>query len=457
MNGANAVTQNNGEKLLRVLVFTLIISVMNATMFNVVLPVLSSEFQLIPSQVSWVLTSYMIVYAVGSVTFGKLADKFRLKDLLTFGLIFFALGSIIGLFASHYWMIIVGRILQATGASVIPATAMIVPVRYFTPEKRGRALGTTAIGLSLGAAIGPIVAGFVTSVANWRFLFVLPILALFTLPFFRKYLDDEKGVTKTIDFIGGALLAGTVSLLLLAVTQANWLLLLGGLGLLVLFLIRIRFAKEPFIQPSIFKNRQYSAGLMVAFAFTALNFGLPFISPQLLAHVHHLSPGNIGFYMFPAAICSALLGRLGGRLADHKGNPYLVAIGVASLVICFFFLSSFAGLSPIVFMIFLIFGNIGQTFMQIAMSNTISRTLQKEQIGVGMGLFSMLSFISGAVATTLIGKVLDFGIPSFQLNPFSQSQAALIYSNIFLVLAAMVVVVALPYYREFGKVSRRLS
>ncbi len=81
--------QQAGEKLLRVLVFTLIISVMNASMFNVVLPEISRQFQLSASQVSWIVTSYMIVYAIGSVTFGKLADKYRLKDLLTFGLIFF--------------------------------------------------------------------------------------------------------------------------------------------------------------------------------------------------------------------------------------------------------------------------------------------------------------------------------------------------------------------------------
>ncbi|MGX1830462.1 MFS transporter [Paenibacillus taichungensis] len=146
MQTNHSVQKNKGELLLGLLVFTLIISVMNATMFNIVLPNISKQFQISSSQASWIITGYMIVYAIGSVTYGKLTDRYSLKNLLTFGLLLFAIGSVIGLVASEYWMVIVGRVVQAAGASVIPAISMIVPVRYFTSERRGRALGTVAIG-----------------------------------------------------------------------------------------------------------------------------------------------------------------------------------------------------------------------------------------------------------------------------------------------------------------------
>lgn len=149
-------SSQNADKLLGVLVVTLIFSVMNGTMFNVALPEIGKEFNLVPSEVSWIMTSYMVVYAVGSIVMGKLADKYRLKDLLTYGLLIFALGSLLGLLATEYWVIILGRVIQAAGASVLPATAMIIPVRYFAPEKRGRALGTSAVGLALGNALGPL-------------------------------------------------------------------------------------------------------------------------------------------------------------------------------------------------------------------------------------------------------------------------------------------------------------
>lgn len=118
-------------------------------------------------------------------------------------------------------MLIVARLLQATGAAVIPATAMIVPVRYFSAEKRGRALGVTAIGLALGTALAPIISGLITGFASWRFLFVISMLPLIALPFFRKYLDDQRGEDQKFDFLGGLLLGGTVAFLLLSISQAN--------------------------------------------------------------------------------------------------------------------------------------------------------------------------------------------------------------------------------------------
>jgi DHA2 family metal-tetracycline-proton antiporter-like MFS transporter len=452
MNPTQEREHRHAERLLLVLVFTLILSVMNATMFNVALPVISAEFDLTPSAVSWMLGGYMIVYAIGSVTYGKLADKYRLKDLLTFGLLFFIAGSVVGLAATNYGMVIAGRLLQSAGASVIPATAMIIPVRYFPVEKRGRALGTTAIGLSLGAALGPIVSGLVSGLVNWRWLFALPVLTLFVLPFFRKYLDDETGSSRTIDLLGGVLLAGTVGTLLLAVTNASWPFLLLGLLLLVLFVLRIRSAKEPFVQLSVFRNKAYSLGLALAFVLTGLNFAIPYLAPQFLARLNDLSPLAIGFVLFPAAICSALLGRRGGKIADERGNRTLFAIAAVLLFVAFVSMSTVVGLSPIIVAVFLIFSYVGQTFIQIAMSNTVSQTLPKEQTGVGMGLFAMMNFIAGAAATAVIGKALDAGTTNVRLNPVPPAEAAL-FSNVFLCLAVMIVIVSVVYFVQFGSVA----
>jgi DHA2 family metal-tetracycline-proton antiporter-like MFS transporter len=91
--------KQNSRKILQIMFFTLVISVMNATIFHAVLSSISKEFALTSSQVSWMTTAYGIIYAFGSVTYGKLADRYRLKDLLTFGLIIMALGSLLGLAA----------------------------------------------------------------------------------------------------------------------------------------------------------------------------------------------------------------------------------------------------------------------------------------------------------------------------------------------------------------------
>jgi len=251
------------------------------------------------------------------------------------------------------------------------------------------------------------------------------------------------------------LLAGTVTVLLLGITSGKWLLFVAGWVLMILFLFRIRMAKEPFIKPTLFKNKNYTFGLVLAFLNTSLTFALPFMTPQFLAKLNHLSPAMIGLVMFPAALSSALMGRKGGKLADKKGNLLLVHTATSLLFVCYILLSSFVGSSPLLIIIFLIFGNLGQTFMSIALSNTISRTLTKEQTGVGMGLFAMLNFISGATATSLIGKLLDNNKTEFHFNPIIYNSAVFIYSNIFFVLALLIIVVAFLYSKQFGSTQQK--
>lgn len=446
--------QQTGEKIMRILVFTLTISMMSALMFNIVLPDISKEFDLSIAQASWFSSAYALIYAVGTVTYGKLADRFKLKNLLTFGLLVFALGSLVGLVSESFWLVLAGRCLQSVGASSIPAMSMLIPVRYFAPERRGSALGMTAMGLAIGSALGPILSVFIVSIAHWRWLFAVPLLILITIPFYRKYLGDEQpsGGGK-FDWIGGGLLAGTAGSLLLGITSGVWWLVAGGLAALAMFIVRIRSVAEPFIQPKLFKNKGYVLVLPITFLVNGMGLSLYFLSPLLLSEVHRLPSSWIGFAMVPAAVASAILGRKGGKLADSKGNPYLFYVSSGLLLACFALLSTFTGSSPLFIAVFLIFGNVGQSFILIALSNSISRTLPKEQVGVGMGLFFMLNFIAQGMATGIFSKIVDLG-SAVQWNPANKAADGFVYSNLFFVLAALQVVILLFYYRQFGREKR---
>ncbi|MFC0469152.1 MFS transporter [Halalkalibacter kiskunsagensis] len=448
------VSQQTGEKLMRIVMFTLVLSAMSVLMFNFVLPEISKAFDLTTAQVSWVTSSYALIYGIGTVIYGKLADRYKLKNLLTFGLLFFAVGSLIGLASQTFWMVLVGRCLQAVGAAAIPATAMLIPLRYFPPEKRGLAMGTAFVGLAIGSALGPVISALIVSVAHWRWLFCIPLLTLITLPFYRKHLGDEQGDPGKLDWVGGGFLATTVTLLLLGVTSGTWWFAIGGLLALALFIARIRSVSEPFVQPGLFTNKNYTLSLTIAFLISGIGFSLYFLSPLLLAHVHQLPPSWISIAMVPAAVASAILGRKGGKLADLRGNSYLFFVASGSLLTCFVLLSTFIGISPVFIAIFLIFGNVGQTFMMIAMSNSVSMALPKEQAGVGMGLLSMLNFISGGMASGVYGKVVDLGSDVYW-NPANIYPNGIIYSNIFLVLAAMHVGILMFYYFQFGRAKRK--
>jgi MFS transporter, DHA2 family, metal-tetracycline-proton antiporter len=426
-----------GKILMRLLLFTVMISSMSAMMFNVVLPAISEEFRLTLAEVSWLSSAYTIIYAFGTVTYGKLADRYQLKSLLTFGLSVFAAGSLVGLLSETFWMALFGRCLQSAGAAAIPAIALIIPVRYFPPERRGSALSTTAIGLALGGAIAPILSAIIVSFVNWRWLFLPSLLILLLVPLYRRYLEHEpKGAARSFDWLGGGLLAASIAMLLLGITNRSLWPLIAAAVSFILFLARIRRANEPFIEPLLLRSRSYIAAVLLAFMISGIGVSLFFLTPILLADIYRMEPAFIGYAMVPAAIVSSLLGRLGGRLADRKGNAYLFTIASLSIMACLACLSLFTGVSPIWVAFFLIFGYAGQSYMQIAMAKAVSTALPKEQVGVGMGLFSMIGFIGQGIAVGIYGIAAEQRT-LVSWNPLHGDPGSALFSNIYLILAAM--------------------
>ncbi|MCZ8517899.1 MULTISPECIES: MFS transporter [Paenibacillus] len=436
--------QPDSYAIIWVLAFAMVISVMNSTMFNVALPALRQEFGLTSSQVSWVVTVYIIIYAVGSVAYGKLADMFQLKNLITFGLLIFAAGSLIGLLSTGYWMIIVGRVFQSIGASVVPASSMLIPIRCISAENRGRALGITSSGMALGTAIGPVLAGFVIGLASWRYLFLISLLVLLAVPLFRKHLPEQPGTKGHADLPGGLLLAGSIAMLLLSITGRSWMYAAVTAVVFLLFVIRIRKAPHPFVDPAIFSNARYTAGLVIGCMVLALNLCVPYLVPQLLSSVQHLSSQQTGLVMFPGALVAALLGLVGGRIADARGNRFLFTLAFLLQISAYLLLILFTGALPAVIAVLLVVLNTGLTFAQITMANTVSRTLTGRQTGVGMGVYMMASFIAGAVGTTLIGAALDRG-----------AGAENVFSTLFIVFSIWIAVSAVLYWTVFRERSKK--
>ncbi|MFS0838656.1 MFS transporter [Paenibacillus sp. 1P03SA] len=443
--------KGQGQPIIYILAFTLILSVMSGTMFNIVLPVIAEQFQLTVAQVSWVTSGYLLVYAVGTVIYGKLSDMYGLRSVLTFGFVLLALGSLFGLVAQAYWMVLLGRVIQAAGAAVIPAAGSIIPVRYYPEEQRGVVLGIAMTGMSIGSAIGPVVASFVVSFLHWRWLFFMPILTLITLPYYRRFLQEEsRRPDKRMDWMGGGLLVGAAAMVLLAITYESWLAGAGSAVLLLLLFMRIHYANEPFIPPGLTRNKRYAIGLTLAFLATSIGYSLYFLTPQLMNQVQQLDPVMTGFVMVPAVAVAAIVGKSGGRLADVKGNPFLFYSASAMLLICFALMSSFAEKSPAAITCFLILGVVGQSFLYMSLSNQISRTLAKEQIGVGMGVLGMSNFIAGAVAANLYGKIVDQG-SGVHWNPMITEPEAFVYSNLYLVLGILHVFILWIYRYKLGK------
>jgi len=450
--------ERTGMKLMRLMMVAAALSFMSVHAFNIVVPEISRQFGITLAQATWLSSGYTLLYGFGAVVWGKLADRFALRPLITAGLLGFAAGSLTGLLSQSFWAALAGRLLQAAGASVVPAMAMILPIRYFAPERRASAISMTAVGLAIGGALGPVVSALLLAAGNWRWLFVPSLLMLALLPPFRKRLAGSEPASGarpgTFDAAGGGLLLAATAALLLGFTWWNAWLFAAFAAALALFVFHIRRAREPFVRPELFRNAKYRTGLIMTALIAAASNGVFLLSPMLLADVYGLESRWIGFALVPAAFAAAVLGRRGGRLADRKGTPVLYTAAAGLLIACFVLLATLTGTLPVwAIPLVLVLGNVGQTFMQVAITNSVSGTLPKAEAGVGMGLFSMTNFLSTAAAAGLYGAAVEAGRNGVLSGWPGSSPEAGAFGLICAALAALHLVLLMVYRMRFGAVT----
>jgi DHA2 family metal-tetracycline-proton antiporter-like MFS transporter len=439
-------TTSVDERITLPLAFVIFLSVLNGVMFNVAIPDISAEFRLSPSKVSWVITIYVVVFALGSITYGKLADRFPVRNLISLGLMLLIAGSLLGLISTWYPMLMAARFVQAGGAAAIPALSMLVATRYVPFNIRGKVLGIMASSVAFAMGVGPILGGLISGHVGWRYLFVFSLLTVFTIPVFRRMLPVEKKKKGRFDLLGACLLGSGMGLLLFSITfSVLWPLILGSL-LFVWLVMHINKIRSPFISPSLFQNKVFRNTIIMAFCVIGTVFGMIFMTPIMLREANGASSDWIGLTIFPGAMCAALLGRYGGKLSDRKGSQFVIYIGMAVLFTGYLFLSTFAGGPPWIISLCLVVSYTGFAFLQSALPYSVSLSLPGDQTGIGMGIYNLFFFISGAFSASTLGRLLDLETSGFSANPFNNVRHGWLYGNLFLLLAAIVLLSALTFH-----------
>jgi DHA2 family metal-tetracycline-proton antiporter-like MFS transporter len=443
-------TTVNAKKLIPWISYLIFFAVLNETVFNVATPQIAGQFSLDSSGVSWIMTIFMIFFGICSVIYGKLSDIYSLRRLIVIGVVIYNIGSIIGfVFQSSYLLIIVARAVQGIGASAIPALIFVVVARYFPAAERGKIFGLITATVSFGIGLGPVIGGFVAGSLHWSFLFVIPLFTLISIPFLMKELPAEKRGEGSLDIIGALLVGLTIGTLMVYLTFSAWYYLTAFVILLAGFILHIRTTTNPFIDPAFFKNQLFRNGVIVGFSLFSIVIGVLFVIPLMLHDVHGLSTSEIGLILFPGAISSVVFGPIGGSLADRKGNNFVMVIGLSLLLTSLILISLLMANSPWLVSASLLLLYVGFALFQTALVNSVSQTLPVREIGVGMGLFNLVSIISGAMGTALVGKILDGKWLAFRIFPVSSNSKAFAYSNLLILFSIVVILGGLLYLRSY--------
>src|SRR5690606_2046091 len=145
------------SRLLLVILSAVFLTTFTGSMINVVIPVIRAEFGASPALIGWVVTGYLLAYAVGVPLLGRASDRYGVRRLFVMGLSGFAAGGIVCALAPSLPVLILGRTLQGCAGAAVPALAAVAVARTFPPGRRGSALGMIASTVGIGSSVGPIV------------------------------------------------------------------------------------------------------------------------------------------------------------------------------------------------------------------------------------------------------------------------------------------------------------
>jgi len=434
------------------------ISVLTATMINVLIPLISTQFGASAAEVGWVVTGYALAYAVGVPLYGRISDFFGVRGVFSVGLVGFAVGGMICALAPSLTVLVFGRIVQGVGGAAIPALAIVSVAKVLPAGERGAGMGLIGSSLGAAAAIGPVVGGLVGQFLGWRALFVGTLaLALVLIPFARRVLPNGGSEEeRRFDLIGGVLLGLAAGLFLFGVTQgqgagfgsfSSWGSFLGAAVSAALFVWRINGVPYPFVPPTLFRNRPYVAAVLVGFLAMLANLTALVLTPLLLIGENGLPAGAAGLALTPGAIALALLSPLSGRLSDRIGVRTPIVAGLSVMTLSAFFISTLAaGASAVMVSVGILGLMTGMAFVQSPLTNAAAGSLPDEEVGGGMGIFQGLLFLGGGTGPALIGAFLaardEAGLnainPLYALNaaPFSDAFLAIALVLAFALMAA---------------------
>ena len=439
----------SGPAVLAVVCVAQFFGVLNASAVGVALPAIGEDLSVEPGVLAWLMTGFLLVYAVAIPFYGRVADLLGARRLFLLGVSLFSLGSLLSAFAPTFPILLVARFVQAVGGAAVPGLGMALASRAYPEERRGMVLGIIGMTIGVGAGVGPLLGGVLSDAFGWQAIFAVTAVAALTVPVGLRVLPaDQERSGEQLDVLGGVLLALTVGGGLLAVTEgarSGWQtpLVIGGAvsaGLApIALIVRQRLAGSPFIPLEFLQNSRLLALLGMSFAVMAANLAPLIGLPLLLSGLHDQSPIQIGLVLLPGAMLTGVLGLTAGRLVDRIGVLRPMRFGLPLMLIGLACMSTFADASVFAISGFVAILGGGFALVNTPIAAAVSRVVRPQRLASALSMNSMLFFLGGSFGTALLIAISTGRSGESSLNPLHTGAAAG-YSDGFLLLALFVLI-----------------
>ncbi|WP_328470364.1 MFS transporter [Actinoplanes sp. NBC_00393] len=405
--------------ILAICCLSLLIISLDATIVNIALPAIRDDLDTTVSGLQWTLDAYTLVLASLLVLAGSVADRIGRRRVFQAGLAVFTVGSLLCSVAPSLGWLIVFRMVQAVGGSMLNPVAMSIITNTFTdPRERARAIGVWGAVTGFSMALGPVAGGVLVHSFGWESIFWINVpvgIAAFLLAW-RFIPESRAGHARRLD-PGGQVLVFT---LLASVTYgiiegpaAGWTSpeILGCFGLGAAALGGLLWWEprraEPLIELGLFRRRPFAGATLIAVcAFAALG-GFLFLNTLYLQEIRGLTALQAGLYTLPMAVMTIIASPISGRLVASRGTRLPLTIAGTAMA---------AGLLPMtwagaatpawqLFAGYLVFG-FGFGMVNTPITNTAVSGMPRDRAGVAAAIASTSRQVGTALGVAVIGAVV---------------------------------------------------
>ena len=396
----------------------------DATIVTVATPALLVSLQADVNAVIWVTSAYLLAFAVPLLITGRLGDRYGPKQVYLVGLAVFTLASLWCGLTGTVSMLIVARVVQGLGASMMTPQTMSVITRTFPAAQRGRAMSLWGAVAGVATLVGPILGGVLVDALGWEWVFIVnvPVGVVAFVAVWRLVPALETTIRR-FDVLGVVLSAVGLFLLVFGIQQGQafdwgtiagpvsvWSLIAAGLVVLAGFVFwQVRNPGEPLVSPGLFRDRNFSLANVaistVGFAVTAQGFPLMLYAQN----VREMTPTRAALLLAPLAILSGVLAPYTGRLTDRVHPRWIAGFGMATFVIGLVWLSLVMTPDAPVWQLLAPVALIGvsNSCVWAPISTSATRNLPMDRAGAGSGVYNTTRQVGAVLGSAAIAVVMQ--------------------------------------------------
>ncbi len=420
------------------------------TMVAPALPEIQHDLGVSQTQVTWVLTVYLLTASIATPIVGRLGDMFGKERMLSFTLIAFGAGLLISALSHSIELLVIGRAVQGLGGAVFPLAFGIIRDE-FPREKVATAIGLISATFGIGGGAGLVLSGLIVDHLAYEWIFWLALVVVAAALVMTKLYVPESPVRAParIDWGGAALLSGGLATVLLAVSEGNswgWesgqtvgLLLLGG-ALLVAWSWYETRVEQPLVDMRMMRRRGVWTTNLTALLVGFGMFGSFILTPQFVqtpeiaGYGFGMTVTQAGLIMLPSTVVMLIAGPVSGWLGTRVGSRVPVLLGTLTASASFLWLAAFhSEVWQMVFGVALLGVGIGLSFA--AMANLIVEAVKQSETGVATGMNTIMRTVGGALGGQIAASIVTAHVDAGAFPAESGYTIAFVMSAVGLLLA----------------------